>query len=84
VGITEASIRIRVLLDALQVDKSVRDEFIAFYTLADKTSHIPILHDWKKLSRKQQFEFEQEMARVEAEYRDFTLDAARRILGREF
>lgn len=84
VGITEASIRIRVLLDALQVDKGVREEFVAFYTLAEKTSHIPILQDWKKLSRKEQFQYEQEMARLEAEYRDFTLDAARRILGREF
>lgn len=84
VGLTEASIRIRVLLDALQVEQSVRDEFVAFYTVADKTSHIPILQEWKKLPRKKQFQFEQEMARVEGEYRDFALDAAQRILGREF
>lgn len=84
VGLTEASIRIRVLLDALQVGQSVRDEFVAFYSVADKTSHIPILQEWKKLPRKKQFQFEQEMARVEGEYRDFALDAAQRILGREF
>lgn len=84
VGLTEASIRIRVLLDALQVDKSVRDEFVAFYTVAEKTSHIPILKEWKELSRKKQFQFEAEMAKVEEEYKDFGLDAAKRILGRQF
>ncbi|WP_346836478.1 DUF2489 domain-containing protein [Microbulbifer sp. SAOS-129_SWC] len=84
VGLTEASIRIRVLLDALHVDKSVRDEFVAFYTIADKTGHIPILKEWKKLPRKKQFEFEVEMAEIEVEYKDFALDAAKRIIGREF
>ena len=84
VGLTEASIRIRVLLDALQVEQEVREEFVAFYTIADKTSHIPILKDWKKLPRKKQFEFEKEMAALEDEYRDFALDAAKRILGRKF
>jgi len=84
VGLTEAAIRIRVLLDSLQVDKSVRDEFVAFYTIADKTSHIPILQEWKKLPRKKQFQFEVEMAEIEVEYKDFALDAAKRIIGREF
>ncbi|WP_323844471.1 DUF2489 domain-containing protein [Microbulbifer magnicolonia] len=84
VGLTEASIRIRVLLDALQVEQGVREEFVAFYTIAEKTSHIPILQDWKKLPRKKQFQFELEMARIEEEYKDFALDAARRILGRSF
>lgn len=84
VGLTEASIRLRVLLDSLQVGQGVRDEFVAFYTIAEKTSHIPILQDWKKLPRKKQFQFEMEMARIEEEYRDFALDAAQRILGRSF
>lgn len=84
VGLTEASLRIRVLLDSLQVEEAVKEEFVAFYTVADKTSHIPILEDWKKLSRKEKFAFEKEMARVEADYRDFALDAAKRILGRNF
>ncbi|MCX2795052.1 DUF2489 domain-containing protein [Microbulbifer thermotolerans] len=84
VGLTEASIRIRVLLDALQVEQGVREEFVVFYTVAEKTSHIPILKEWKKLPRKKQFQFEREMAKIEDEYRDFALDAARRILGRTF
>ncbi|WP_444890497.1 DUF2489 domain-containing protein [Microbulbifer sp. VAAC004] len=84
VGLTEASIRIRVLLDALQVEDSVREEFVAFYTIAEKTSHIPILKEWKALPRKEQFQYELEMAQVEADYKDFALDAAKRILGRTF
>lgn len=84
VGLTEASIRIRVLMDALQVEQGVREEFVAFYQVAEKTSHIPILQEWKKLPRKKQFQFEVEMAKIEAEYKDFVLDAAKRILGREF
>lgn len=84
VGLTEASIRIRVLLDALQVEAGVKEEFVAFYTVADKASHIPILQEWKQLSPRERFRFEQEMAVLEAEYRDFALDAAQRILGRQF
>ncbi|GAB2877069.1 DUF2489 domain-containing protein [Microbulbifer echini] len=84
VGLTEASIRIRVLLDSLQVEDSVREEFVAFYTIAEKTSHIPILKDWKALPRKEQFQFELEMAKVEVDYKDFAMDAAKRILGRSF
>ena len=84
VGLTEASIRIRVLMDSLQVTPAEKEEFVAFYKVADQTSHIPILEDWKKLSRKEKFAFEAEMARIEDDYRDFALDAAKRILGRTF
>ncbi|MEW5250831.1 DUF2489 domain-containing protein [Microbulbifer sp. 2201CG32-9] len=84
VGLIEASIRIRVLMDALQLEQSVRDEFAVFFTVADKAGHIPILQEWQKLSRKKQFQYEQEMAALEAEYRDFALDAARRLSTRNF
>ncbi|MCO1336186.1 DUF2489 domain-containing protein [Microbulbifer sp. OS29] len=84
IGLTEASIRIRVLLDSLQVGQDVKEEFVAFYTIAEKTSHIPILQDWKKLPRKEQFQFELEMAQVEVDYKDFAMDAAKRIAGRSF
>ncbi|AQQ67775.1 hypothetical protein Mag101_09075 [Microbulbifer agarilyticus] len=84
VGLTEASIRIRVLLDSLQVEASVKEEFVAFYQIADKTNHIPILAEWKKLPPKERFAFEKEMFKVEEEFGDFALDAAKRILGRRF
>lgn len=84
IALTEAAIRIRALLDALQVGDPVREELVVFYTLAEKTNHIPILQDWKKLPRKRKLIFEQEMAQLEVRYREFALDAAKKIIGRNF
>ncbi len=82
--LTEACIRISVLLDSLGVDDGVREEFSAFYQLRSLTEHIPILDGWKKLSRKEQMQFDLQRMKHEASYRDFVLDAAVRIKGREF
>lgn len=82
--LTEASIRISVLLDSLGVADDVREEFSAFYQLRELTEHIPILEGWKKLSRKEQMQFDMQRIKHEASYRDFVLDAAMRIKGREF
>lgn len=82
--LTEACIRISVLLDSLGVNDEVREEFSAFYQLRSLTEHIPILDGWKKLSRKEQMQFDLQRMKHEASYRDFVLDAAVRIKGREF
>jgi hypothetical protein len=82
--LTEACIRISVLLDSLGVDDGVREEFSAFYQLRSLTEHIPILDGWKRLSRKEQMQFDLQRMKHEASYRDFVLDAAVRIKGREF
>lgn len=82
--LTEASIRISVLMDSLGVTDEVRTEFSAFYQLRELTEHIPILDGWKKLSRKEQNNFDLQRLKHEASYRDFILDAAARIKGREF
>lgn len=82
--LTEASIRISVLLDSLAVSDEVRNEFSAFYQLRGLTEHIPFLDGWKKLNRKQQDDFDLQRLQHEASYRDFVLDAARRIKGRNF
>ena len=82
--LTEASIRISVLLDSLGVGDEVREEFSAFYQLRELTEHIPILEGWKKLSRKEKMQFDRQRLEHEASYRDFVLDAAARIQGREF
>lgn len=83
-SLTEASIRIRGLLEILAVDDSIRQEFSAFYQLADATAHIPILAEWKKLSRKQQVAFDLERDRAEQQQKEFVLSAANRIIGRSF
>ncbi|TQV73452.1 DUF2489 domain-containing protein [Exilibacterium tricleocarpae] len=83
-SLTEASIRIKVLLDSLGVDDSVRAEYTAFYQLAKATDHIPILAQWKQLTLKKRVAFDRERETLEGEYRDFVLDAAKRIRGKTF
>ena len=82
--LTEASIRISHLLDQLDVEESIKTEFSAFYQLRQRTEHIPILADWKKLSAKEQRVFDKERLQHEATYYDFVMDAVKRILGRQF
>jgi len=82
--LTEASMRIAGLLDHLDVSDAIKQEFSAFYQLRDLTQHIPILAEWQKLDRKQQNAFDVERLRHEATYNDFVIDAAKRILGRDF
>ncbi|MDQ2078019.1 DUF2489 domain-containing protein [Marinimicrobium sp. ABcell2] len=84
ITLTEASIRISVLLDSLGVEEPVREEFSAFYQLAEANSHIPILEEWRKLSPKQQFALDQQRVTQEVHYQEFILDAAQRIQGRTF
>ena len=82
--LTEASIRISFLLDSLGVGDDVREEFSAFYQLMEQTRHIPILENWKKLGPKEQKEFDRQRLKLEADYREFVLNAAARVQGREF
>ncbi len=83
-SLTEGAIRIRVLMDGLNVDAAVQEEFNAFYQLSDATSHIPILEEWKKLKLKQRLAFDNERVQLERDHKEFVEDAAQRILGREF
>lgn len=83
-SLTEASIRLSVLLDSLGVEDSVRDEFSVFFQLRDATSHIPILDAWKQLTPRQQMTYDKERLEKEAQFREFVLDAAQRIQHRSF
>lgn len=82
--ITEASIRISVLLDSLSVDDNVREEYSAFYQLRDATAHIPILERWNNLPLAERRKFEKERLRHEKTYSAFVLAAAERIRGKTF
>lgn len=83
-SLTEASIRISGLLKTLSVSDDVKEEFLAFYKLAEATAHIPILEEWKKLSTKKKLAFSKERDKLESDYREFVLAAAKRIQGRDF
>jgi len=82
--LTEASIRISSLLDSLEVKEEVKTEFSAFYQLREKTSHIPYLEAWQKLSNAEQRKFDRERLQQEASFNDFVMDATKRIIGRDF
>jgi len=82
--LTEASIRISKLLDILAVGKDVKQQYAAFYLLAEKTAHIPILEDWKRLSTKEKLTFDRQREELENEFADFVVDAAKNILGERF
>lgn len=83
-SLTEGAIRIRGLLDGLAVTDPIRDEFRAFYLLAQSTSHIPVLDAWKALKTKDKLIFDRQRLQLETDHREFVLDAAQRIRGREF
>jgi len=82
--LTEGAIRISVLLDNLKISDSEREKYSAFFQLADSTSHIPILAAWKKLPKKEKARFEKERVATEEKYKDFVVDAAKRIKGQHF
>lgn len=84
ITLTEASIRISVLLDSLGVEDPVREEFSAFYELKSATDHIPILQAWKELSTKQKFKYDRERTTQEQFHEKAVVDAAKRIRGRQF
>lgn len=83
-SLTEGAIRIRGLLDGLAVADPIRDEFRAFYLLAQATSHIPVLDAWKALKTKDKLVFDRQRLQLETDHREFVLDAAQRIRGRAF
>lgn len=82
--LTEASIRIGGLLDALNVSENVKSDYAGFYQLREATAHIPILAGWKALSVKEKHQFTLERTRCESLYGDFVIDAAKRIEGVTF
>lgn len=79
VSLTEASIRINAL-SILLMNKRLIEELSVFRQLAEATSHIPILEEWKKLSKKQQRDYETERLKIEENFRDFVLAAANKIV----
>lgn len=82
--LTEASIRIAGLLDALNISENVKSDYAGFYQLREATAHIPILAAWKALSVKERHQFTLEREHCESVYGDFVIDAARRIKGVTF
>ena len=83
-SLTEGAIRISVLLNNLKIDENERNDYSALFQLAEATSHIPILDAWNRLSKKEKNKFEKIRTSLEAQYKDFVVDAARRLKGKSF
>ncbi len=79
VTLTEASIRINALVQAIRLEDDKAKELSVFRQLAEATAHIPILEKWKALSRKEKRDFEKERESIEANFRDFVMAASEKI-----
>ena len=83
-SLTEGAIRISVLLGNLTMTEQEKEDYSAFFQLAEATAHIPILNAWKALPKKEKRRFENERLEIEEKYRAFVVDAATRIRGKRF
>lgn len=83
-SLTEAAMRLSVLLQSLDISVAEQEEFSAIFKLADATAHIPILEEWKKLPTKQKLALDQQRVAIEQEYREFIVENAKSLLGRSF
>lgn len=70
VDITEAAIRISMLLDYLEIDELARARFTHVYQLSAATAHIPRLEQWQQLSKAQRRDYRQEKEQLEQQHND--------------
>lgn len=83
IGLTEVSIRVNVLSNALSLSEEHRECLSAFSQLAEASAHIPILEQWKALPTKQKLAFSREMSELEGKFGDFVRAAAKDIVQRD-
>lgn len=83
-SLTEAGMRINWLSKSIDMSENQRDMALVFEKIAAATQHIPILDEWKKLTRKQQFQFDKQRLSIEKEYSDFAIDSAKKIIESNF
>ncbi|MGE3296126.1 MAG: DUF2489 domain-containing protein [Porticoccaceae bacterium] len=81
ITLTEGCQRISYLLGQLEPgDDFPEAEVRVFFQVAEATAHLPILDAWQALDRDRKRACTLERRRIEADFRDFVMVAARRIL----
>ena len=80
VSLTEGAIRISMLISQLELNEQEKGDFQVFFQLTEATSHIPILEDWKSLSKKEKLSYDKERETLEQSFKTFIEDSARRVL----
>lgn len=79
VELGEAGIRISRLMDVLALTEAQRAPFKVFDQIHERLSHIPILQEWKALTKKEKFKHLKTIASVEQDFKDFAKDAAKQL-----
>ena len=64
----EGCVRLKVLIDQLRLSEEERKPFDIYYTVYDKTEHIPTHQAWTDLEKRQQMKFTRDMMLIEQEY----------------
>lgn len=64
----EGCIRLKVLIDQLRLEDHLKENFTIFYTVYDKTAHIPTHQSWKDLKTKEKVVHTKLMMEIESEY----------------
>ena len=83
VTVTEASIRIAYLLHQIDENAPTDDDYKVFFQLREATAHIPILEDWRALSRKEKVAYTAERGKIETTFAEFLMPAARQLIAQK-
>jgi hypothetical protein len=76
---TEAAMRIGFLSQKITANHDEKNLFSVFQQLAEATSHIPILDDWKALEKSEKNRLTQERTAIESKYSDFIKASAEQL-----
>ena len=76
----EGCIRLKVLIDQLRLDEVIRDDFEVFYTIYDKTAHIPTHQGWKDLKTKEKMTHTKLMMELEVEHESEINQAVEKVI----
>ena len=81
ITLTEAAIRISVLSRQLNLPEAEKGDYQPFHQLAKATAHIPVLDEWKKLSREDKHRLDKERVEIEKMHCEFVMAAAKDIVA---
>ena len=83
-SVVEGSIRCRMLLDNLDPQLCLHEDFSVFSEVYEKTRHIPRLKEWQALKTKQKLPHMQLMDDVESTHKEAILMAAGKLRQHPF
>lgn len=77
--ITEGCLRICAMASHLEDRDSFALEYGVLFRVADSTAHIPILDEWKALSKEEKRRYDRERQGIEQKYNAAVVEAVERI-----